>query len=52
MEDALESQHLAAQNFATQDASMQTILNAAKTAQGREADGLFSGGTNNPSLLP
>jgi len=101
MEDALESQHLAAQNFATQDASMQTILNAAKTAQGREqvaaaavaaanvttkaiqqleqitmagqdavlayqrqmkaeknvtaqeaSDGLFSGGTNNPSLLP
>ncbi|MCY0871405.1 MAG: P-type conjugative transfer protein TrbJ [Acidithiobacillus caldus] len=101
MEDALESQHLAAQNFATQDSSMQTILNAAKTAQGREqvaaaavaaanvttkaiqqleqitmagqdaqiaylkqqkaeknvtaqeaADGLFSGGTNNPSLLP
>jgi P-type conjugative transfer protein TrbJ len=101
MKDALESQHLAAQNFATQDASMQTILNAAKTAQGREqvaaaavaaanvttkaiqqleqitmagqdavlayqrqmkaeknvtaqeaADGLFSGGTNNPSLLP
>ncbi|MGC9215831.1 P-type conjugative transfer protein TrbJ [Acidithiobacillus sp.] len=101
MEDALESQHLAAQNFATQDQSMETILNAAKTAQGREqvaaaavaaanvttkaiqqleqitmagqdavlayqrqekaqknvsdqlaADGLFSGGTNNPSLLP
>lgn len=36
MADALESQHLAAQNFATQDASMQTIMNAAKTAQGRE----------------
>ncbi|QQD71599.1 P-type conjugative transfer protein TrbJ [Acidithiobacillus ferrivorans] len=36
MEDALESQHLAAQNFATQDSSMQTILNEAKTAQGRE----------------
>jgi len=101
MEDALESQHLAAQNFATQDSSMQTILQEAKTAQGREqvaaaavaaanvttksiqqleqitmagqdavlayqrqqkaeknvtaqeaADGLFSGGTNNPSLLP
>ncbi|OCX73007.1 P-type conjugative transfer protein TrbJ [Acidithiobacillus thiooxidans] len=101
MEDALESQHLAAQNFATQDASMQTIQNEAQTAQGREqvaaaavaaanvttksiqqleqitmagedaqiaylkqkkaeknvtaqeaADGLFSGGTNNPSLLP
>ena len=101
MEDALESQHLAAQNFATQDSSMQTIQNEAQTAQGREqvaaaavaaanvttksiqqleqitmagedaqiaylkqkkaeknvtaqesADGLFSGGTNNPSLLP
>ena len=101
MEDALESQHLAAQNFATQDASMQTIQNEAQTAQGREqvaaaavaaanvttksiqqleqitmagqdavlayqrqkkaeknvtaqeaSDGLFSGGTNNPSLLP
>ncbi|EGQ63190.1 conjugal transfer protein trbJ, putative, partial [Acidithiobacillus sp. GGI-221] len=36
MEDALESQHLAAQNFATQDASMQTIQNEAQTAQGRE----------------
>ncbi|MHB1279898.1 MAG: P-type conjugative transfer protein TrbJ [Acidithiobacillus sp.] len=101
MEDALESQHLAAQNFATQDSSMQTIQNEAQTAQGREqvaaaavaaanvttksiqqleqitmagqdavlayqrqkkaeknvsaqeaSDGLFSGGTNNPSLLP
>ncbi|WP_414041237.1 P-type conjugative transfer protein TrbJ [Acidithiobacillus sp. M4-SHS-6] len=101
MADALESQHLAAQNFATQDASMQTIQNEAQTAQGREqvaaaavaaanvttksiqqleqitmagqdavlayqrqqkaeknvtaqaaANGLFSGGTNNPSLLP
>ena len=36
MEDALASQHLAAQNFATQDSSMQTTLQAAKTAQGRE----------------
>lgn len=36
MEDALESQHLAAQNFATQDSSMQTIQNEAQTAQGRE----------------
>ena len=101
MEDALQSQHLAAANFATQDSSMQTIQNEAQTAQGREqvaaaavaaanvttksiqqleqitmagqdavlayqrqkkaeknvtaqeaSDGLFSGGTNNPSLLP
>ena len=101
MEDALQSQHLAAANFATQDSSMQTIQNAAQTAQGREqvaaaavaaanvttksiqqleqitmagqdavlayqrqekaqknvssqeaANSLFSGGTNNPSLLP
>ena len=101
MEDALQSQHLAAANFATQDSSMQTIQNEAQTAQGREqvaaaavaaanvttksiqqleqitmagqdavlayqrqkkaeknvtaqeaSDGLFSVGTNNPSLLP
>ena len=101
MEDALQSQHLAAANFATQDSSMQTIQNAAQTAQGREqvaaaavaaanvttksiqqleqitmagqdavlayqrqekaqknvsaqeaANSLFTGGTNNPSLLP
>ena len=101
MEDALQSQHLAAANFATQDSSMQTIQNEAQTAQGREqvaaaavaaanvttksiqqleqitmagqdavlayqrqekaqknvssqeaANSLFSGGTNNPSLLP
>ncbi|MBU2816817.1 P-type conjugative transfer protein TrbJ, partial [Acidithiobacillus ferrooxidans] len=36
MEDALQSQHLAAANFATQDSSMQTIQNEAQTAQGRE----------------
>ncbi|MGC9216508.1 P-type conjugative transfer protein TrbJ [Acidithiobacillus sp.] len=101
MEDALQSQHLAAANFATQDSSMQTIQNAAQSAQGREqvaaaavaaanvttksiqqleqitmagqdavlayqrqekaqknvssqeaANSLFSGGTNNSSLLP
>ena len=101
MEDALQSQHLAAANFATQDSSMQTIQNAAQSAQGREqvaaaavaaanvttksiqqleqitmagqdavlayqrqekaqknvsaqeaANSLFTGGTNNPSLLP